>query len=712
MSFIQQIRDKYARVAVIAIALALLGFILMDAFAGKSSMFSGRETTIGKINGKKIEYDAFNRRVAEISKRQGQQGGEIGTEQAVSGLWQQELNDAIMSKQYEELGLTITSKELDQLLFGQNPPQEFRQAFSNPQTPGQWDPGAVRQQFNTIKKSGTPEQKQQLNELLEYLEKQALLNKYTALLTASVYIPKWFLDKRNIDNSQMAKVAFVSVPYTSIADSTVKVTDAEINDYVKAHKKDYELKEESRSISYVQFSANASAADSVKVKSDLMAVKDSFQATNNVKEFLVSNRSLAQYSDTWISDKDMNLQNKDTIFKAPVGAVVGPFAEQGAMLLSKILDKKTQPDTAKVRHILIATATQDPQSGQFVPTRDTLLAKKTADSIQKAIAGGAIFDSVMVKLSDDPSKAINKGVFDSITRNAQLVPEFKDFALNNPVGFKGVVKTQFGYHYMEVLSQRGSSPVYKLAFFALPIEASQETQSQASNDASMFAGTAKDEKSFNDYFEKNLKAKGMTKGVAANLHPMDYNLTGVSGSARDLIKDVFKADKGDVISPSQAINNNYIVAVVADIEKEGLPSANSVRAMIEPVLRNKKKADQIKSKMGTITDLNAVATKFNQPLQPADSVRFGGGGALGYETKVLGALFNPANKGKVCPEAIAGQAGVYAIRVDGTFTGAVENADIEAQRKMMEMQARQQFRSPVEVLQKKADIKDYRAKFY
>ncbi|MDB5208242.1 MAG: peptidylprolyl isomerase [Flavisolibacter sp.] len=711
MSFIQKIRDKYARVSVIAIAIALLGFILMDALAGKGSG-GDRETTIGKINGKEIEADAFTRRVNEISKRQGQQGqGEIGTEQAVNGLWQQEISDAVMGEQYKELGLTITTKELDQLLFGQNPPQEFRQAFSNPQTPDQWDPGAVRQQFNSIKKTGTPEQKQQLNELLEYLEKQALLNKYNALLTGSVYIPKWFLDKRNIDNSQMANAAFVSVPYTSIADSTVKVTDAEINDYVKAHQKDYELKEESRSISYVQFSANASAADSAKVRSDLMAIRDSFQATNNVKEFLIANRSQAQYSDTWISENDLTLQNKDSIFKTPTGVVGGPFTEPGVMLLSKILATKTQPDTAKVRHILIATATQDPQTGQFIPTRDTVLAKKTADSIQKAIAGGANFDSVMVKLSEDPSKAINKGVFDSITRNARLVPEFKEFALNNPVGYKGVVKTEFGYHYMEVLNQRGSSPVYKLAFFVLPIEASSETVSQANNDATLFAGNAKDEKSFNDYFEKNLKAKGMTKGIASNLHAMDFNLTGITGSSRELIKEVFTADKGDVIDP-KLINNNYVVAVVTDVEKAGLPSANSVRAMVEPVLRNKKKADQIKSQMGKITDLNAVAAKFNQQVQPADSVRFSGGGALGYETKVLGAIFNPANKGKVCPEGIAGQAGVYAIRVDATFTGAVENADIENQRKMLEMQGRQQFRSPVEVLQKKAEIKDYRAKFY
>lgn len=707
MSVIQKIRDKYARIAVIAIGLALLGFILMDAFAGRGSTLGGNDTTLGKINGKKIEYDEFNRRVSEITKRQGQ-NGENATQQVVNGLWQQEINDVIMAEQYEELGITVTSKELDQMLFGPNPSPVLLQAFGNPQN---WDPNAVRQRFNDIKKTGTAEDKAQLNELLEAVEKDAMMNKYQALLTNSVYIPKWFLEKRNVDNSQMANAAYVAVPYTSIADSTVKVTDDEINSYVKAHQKDYELKEESRSISYVQFSAEPSAADSAAVRNQMLSARDTFQATGNVKEFLLQNRSLAQYNDAWIAKADLTIQNSDSIFNAPNNVVTGPFVEPGMFLMTKILDRKTQPDTAKVRHILIQTAQPDQQTGQWIPTRDTVIAKKTADSVQQAIAAGAIFDSLMVKLSDDPSKVQNKGVFDSITRSAQLMQEFKDFALNNPVGYKGIVKTAYGYHYMEVLNQRGSSPVYKVAFFALPIEASAETVTEASNAATMFAGNATDEKSFNDYFEKNLKAKGYNKLTAANLRPMDYNITGINASARELIKEVFNAGKGDVLDP-KSIANNYTVAVVTDVQKAGLPTATAVRTMIEPILINQKKADHIKKQMGTVTDLNAVAAKFNQQVQPADSIRFSGGGALGYETKVLGAVFNPANKGKVVAEGIAGNTGVYALRVDNTFTGAVDNAGIEQQRQMLEMQSRQQMRSPVEILQKKAEIKDYRAKFY
>ncbi|MDQ3278875.1 MAG: SurA N-terminal domain-containing protein, partial [Bacteroidota bacterium] len=353
MSLIQKIRDKYARIAVIAIGLALLGFILMDAFAGRGGIFGSRDTTIGKINGDKIEADVFMRRVSEITKRPGFEG-ENGTAQAVNGLWQQEVSNRIMGEQYEELGISVSDKEMDQLLFGPNPPQEFRQAFGNPNDPQSWDPGQVRQQYNQIRKSGTPEQKAQLNELIDYIKQQQLMNKYNSLLLGSVYIPKWFLEKRTVDNSQMVNGAFVSVPYTTIADSTVKVSDDDITKYVKAHQKEFKQDEESRSISYVQFSAAPSAADSAQVRDQMLQLKDSFQRTNNAREFLIANRSLAQFNENYVGKADLNLQNKDSIFNASVGTVTGPFAEQESFVMAKVLSAKTQPDTVKVRHILIA----------------------------------------------------------------------------------------------------------------------------------------------------------------------------------------------------------------------------------------------------------------------------------------------------------------------------------------------------------------------
>ena len=103
-------------------------------------------------------------------------------------------------------------------------------------------------------------------------------------------------------------------------------------------------------------------------------------------------------------------------------------------------------------------------------------------------------------------------------------------------------------------------------------------------------------------------------------------------------------------------------------------------------------------------------------MQSADSLRFNGerNPALGYELKVIGASFNTANQGKVVPEALAGQAGVYVLRVESIGSTPVQVGNLEDQRRTLQLQARQavQYRPPTEALKKTADIKDNRAKFF
>jgi peptidyl-prolyl cis-trans isomerase D len=302
-----------------------------------------------------------------------------------------------------------------------------------------------------------------------------------------------------------------------------------------------------------------------------------------------------------------------------------------------------------------------------------------------------------------------------------MVPPFNDWIFTHKTGETGVVKTPFGYHFIEILSQKGSSPAYKIAYVAKPIDASQETDNNAQNAASLFAGDSRDEKSFNQNWEKNLKGKGINKLTASDIKPLDFAIQGINGTSRKFIKDIFEADKGDVVGPER-VGDSYVVAIVTDISKEGVSSVAHARPAIEPLLRNKKKAEVIKKNIGQVTTLEAASAKVSQQIQTVDSVRFSGANnMLGYEPKVLGAAFNPANKGKVASEPIAGQAGVYVLRVDNTTTIPVETASIEDQRKMMENQTRQRIMSQmqygggnpfIEPLKKSIKIKDNRAKFF
>lgn len=716
MSVIQNIRDKYAKVAVIAIALALLGFIMMDAFSGGGNPFEGNATTLGSINGKKIDYVDFANKVKaqeDMAQQQGYEVNDATRQQIIESVWNTEVNQTLLNEEVEELGLTVGRKELNDMLFGSNPPADLKQGFTDPAT-GQFDALKAQQYFNDLRKSGTPEQKAQMNQYLESLEAQRLAEKYTSLMSNSVYFAKWFLEKQNLDNSLIGTVSYVGVPYTSISDSAVKVTDDEIKAYLNERKDEFAQKEETRSISYITFSAAPTTADSAAALQQVQAQQAAFASTTDPAQFIAQQGSVVEYFNGYLAGSKIQVPNKDTILSLPVGGVFGPYQEGTNYVMAKMIDKRVLPDSVKVRHILIGTA--NPQTGQ--PLIPDSIASRRADSIAAAIRGGAAFDSLETQYTTDQAAHQNKGVMTFSSADIQgpnFAKEFGDFILfDGKAGDKKVVKTQFGYHYIEIMEQKGAEQHYKVAYFAKPIVTSNETDATANNAASQFAGESRDANAFNDNYNKKLKAQGLAKLIATDIKPADYAIPGL-GSSRELVRAIFEADRGDVLQPYR-VGDGYVVATITEVTEEGEVSVEKARSTVEPILRNRKKAAQIKQKIGKISTLEAASGALGQPIQRVDSLRFNGerNPALGYELRVLGAAFNPENKGKVVPEAIEGQAGVYILRVDNTGTTPVMTGTIEEQRMQLQMQARQtmMYRPPTEVLKANADIKDNRAKFY
>lgn len=721
MSVIQNIRDKYARLMVILIAVSLLGFILMDAFSSRSNLFSGNSTTVGKINGHKIDIKDFEERVKQqedMQKAQGNDMGEAGRQNLIQGIWNQEITENLLNDQSEKLGLQVSTKEMNDYLFGANPPQDLRQRFTD--STGNYNAALALQQIRQITNSKRPEDaatREQVANYIESLRKQRAYEKYASLLNNTIYMPKWMVEKQTADNALVARTSYVAVPYASISDSAVKVSDAEISQYVNNHRNDFEQKEESRNISFVLFPTLPTARDTAATRDELAKARPGFDTTTQYAKFLALNSSTMQYFDGLVSKKQMQQPNKDSILAAGVGNTYGPYVDRDQkgnsfLVLSRIVEAHAIPDTVKVRHILISVARVDPQSGQQVPGREDAAGKTLADSILKAINGGASFDSMVTKYSDDPGSKQKGGVYDSIGFG-RMVPQFNDYIFTHSPGQRDVVKTDFGYHIIEVLATRGGSDMaYKIAYLARPIVAGNETENEANTTASQFAADSRSLESFNENFDKSLRGKGLNK-QSAELHEMDFNIPG-AGSSRPLVKDVFKASKGDVL-PVQRVANGYIVAAVTAVNTAGVQSAAQARPVVEPVLRNKKKAEQIKKNIGTVSTLEAVAQKTNQTVATADSLHFNGNNAqLGFEYKVIGASFNPANKGKVVTEPIEGQAAVYVIRVDNVSAAASNAAGIDQQRALLTQDARQRAAQsdPMEALRKAASIKDYRTKFY
>ena len=700
MSVIQRIRDQGAWIIFGIIAIALISFILQDGLGRRGSLFANTNT-IGKVNGQAIEKDEFEKKIELYGRNQPR-------EQLIPQLWNQEVNTILMQQEYDKLGLKCTNKELSEVMFGENSP--LKREFTDPKT-GMFNADQARQAFAQLKKSKNTEQLDQITEgYIKPTIQQTLQQKYQNLLSQAAYAPKWLIEKQKSENGSIASVSYVYVPYSSVSDSAVKVSDEEIVAYATKHRKEYEKDEETRAISFVTFDVAPNAADSAVTVNQLNTIKPEFVAAKDMKTFFTKTSSEMQFYDSYITKNEIKQPVKDSLFKLAPGATYGPYADGNNFVIAKMVDAKQWPDSAKVRHILVATHQQDPQTQQLVRTREDSAANKRMDTIVALINSGKSFDSVCAQFSDDGNK--DKGGVYEYFITSRMVAPFNDFAFGKPVGSKGRVETEYGVHYVEVLGQKGSSPAYKIAYLSRPINVSNETVNTISTAAAQFAATSKTKAQF----EENAKKLNKSATPATDLKENEPNVPGLT-SARQVVRWAYEHNVGDINEQPFEVNagnnnNKLVVAILTAVNKPGIPSAQTLRPQVEMFVKNEKKANNIIESKFKGSSLEAIASASGAAVQKADSLTFSNAfvPGIGNDNKFLGLAFNKDLKAKVSP-AIAGATGVYALRVENNGTKPVTDTDENVKQQILQGQRMAVYRGS-EALKKDASIKDNRSKFF
>ncbi|HXO76167.1 MAG TPA: peptidyl-prolyl cis-trans isomerase, partial [Puia sp.] len=276
-------------------------------------------------------------------------------------------------------------------------------------------------------------------------------------------------------------------------------------------------------------------------------------------------------------------------------------------------------------------------------------------------------------------------------------------------GEKKIVKSQFGYHYIEILDQKNFEPAYKIAYLSRKIETSPETDQAASGLASQFAAESRDAKAF----DANVEKGHLQKLLAPDVAPAEYSIPAI-GPNRQLVKWIYEAETGNVSEPFP-VGDKYVVALLTEINKEGTMSAAKARAQVEPLLRNKKKSEQLIKKLGNPASLEAAASASGGQVLRADSLRFASPYIpnAGREPKVIGSAFDKGLVGKATSPAIPGNTGVFFIKVENVSAVSNPEADLQQQRFMQEQQQRARISNElVDALRKLATIRDDRGKFY
>lgn len=687
MSVIQKIRNKYAGVTIGLIVLAMIGFILMDAFSSRSSSLFGDDSSVAKVDGDKIDYLEYQRRVQEYEILYGssQQGLDDNMraqlqEQAVKDL----VKENLINKEAEKLGLQTTEQEKKEMIYGANPDPAVRayQPFTNQET-GAFDPQYVKlfeQQANQLDPTGKAAA--HWESMKSYIVRNAVTNKYNALFSGGAYVPS-FIMKHNMElQKQGANIEYVSVGY-DLSDEDIKVTDEEMIAYMKEHKGEYTVKQPTRSIEYVSFNVTPSADDTARALDVLVDIKSDFEQASDDESF-VNRNSEESYAGSYVMKNTYMSAYSDSIFNMQVGQVYGPFFENNTYKLVKVTDKKVYPDSVKCRHILIKTQDQ----GQQVLSDS--IASARMDSVVKAIKAGADFNEMVAKYSDDQGSINTGGEYTfPFTQKASLSKEFADFIFENKTGAKDTVKVQnaayAGYHYMEILEQKNPQTAYKLATISKGLYAGDVTENEVYGSASAFASDNANAEAFN----KAVKEGTYDKRVADNITATTFLIPGL-GPSRELIRWAMNAEVGDV-SPVFPVGKKYVVAKLNSVQEKGLMELNdNLRVTIAEEVKMKKKADQIVDQYKGKNSLSEIAAAANQEVMPADSINAATPfvGQVGYEPKLVGYIFNPAVKTNQM-QTLKGQSAVIYFTIKNKYQTSAVDMDstmIDRERQMQQSQ--------------------------
>lgn len=703
MAAIGKIRKHYALV-VIVIGVALLAFVLGDF----GSPRAGKIGPLGEVNGKKINYVDYERKVEELVdiNSMNTNPSEMADLQLRirQSVWNQMVEDAVMEEEFDKLGLNVSTDELNYLVRGPEPHQFILANFSDPQT------GELDRVFldNFLANLNNPElvdarSKNVYLYIEDMIKQETINNKYSNLLKNGFYYPKAFAEKVYKEKAGQYNVSYIAENYKSVADSLVSASTSELKKYYNDHKEDYKT-EETREIIYIDQNINPSEKDRQDLIDHMNKSFQDFQKATNVSAFVAS-ESEVPYNPQWLSENDLIPQVADQIMNTKPGDFITPFEYNKKMTYYKVEDKANRPDSLKATHILISYAQVNPGVSL---TKEQAEAK--ADSILNVVKRDtAVMTKLAVELSDDPSAQSNKGNLGWFL-DGMMVPEFNEFVVDNKVGSVGVVETTYGYHVVKVDDKTAAKPKIKLAEVTRAFVPSEETYKEHYVKMSSFASSVESA----EQLEEAAREEGYN--VKSNIvEKMTQNLGAIKNS-REVIKWSFSDDAAKKpVSKVYEFDGKLVFAAVKNAQEEGYLPFEKVEQRIKPLVLRDKKAEVLKDRMqkakSSNSSLEAIASSLGDEIETAivhgnTSVI----GRYGQEPYVIGVMLG-AEENKVS-DVVAGEQAVYMFTK--TLGSTLEDkTDFTADQDRISNQIGSRINTrAVRTLVDNAKLKDNRIKFY
>ena len=652
MAILGKIREK-SIVLILVIGMALFAFVISGVFDGAGTI---SQEPVAIVGDEEITIEQFSRRVDAVERNTG-----MSNVQAANTVWNQIVTEYSFNQLQEELGLEVGRSHVENFIA--NSPG-FRQDSRFQNALGEFDIVAFTDFINDSKRNNPAVYSQwQLQE--ESIRSTISRQLYNTMIQAGIYHTSFDgKTEHKLENDKIS-ISFVKVPYSSIPDSLVTISDRDNKKYINANAEEYEV-EESRSIEYVVFDETASVEDNLEIENGLKKLLEpqvifnevsqseetlpSFSQTDNVKEF-IAEYSETPYDETYKTRAQLGTY-ANTLFDLKEGEVFGPYKDGNQFKLSRMMDFD-RGGSVKARHILIAY--EGSQSASSDVTRTKNEARKEAYRVLRLVrANGSDFAELARTYSDGPSK--NRGGDLGFFRRGDMVEAFNDYVFSKPTGSIGVVETDFGYHVIEVQEKED---VVLIASVVKKIVPSESTSNEVFRLATEFEIESK-----KNGFSTASESLGYDLRNGSNLKLMDESIPGL-GVQRTIVKWSFEEETSvSDIKRFDLLGGGYVVAELIEKSSAGTSSVEDARNTVESKLMQDKKYDLLRSKYSSDVSLATIAEDYGQSILTSSAINAAAGSIAGAGTEpfVVGSGFSlEMNQTSAL---IQGKQGIFMLEVD------------------------------------------------
>ncbi|MCM1041153.1 MAG: SurA N-terminal domain-containing protein [Bacteroides sp.] len=702
MAIIGRIR-KHAGLAVALIGIAIIGFVVQDAFGRRGQS----APPVAVINGETVSYSSFSADVDQITEQYKRAQGDVKiTEEDMSQIrnmaWQRLVSDMLLNEACQNTGIQVTTAEMNDMYYGKFISPYLYQYFTNPQT-GVYDRQQVMNIINNFDQL-SDQDKVALSELERIIKNERVKEKYNNLAAKSFYVPRALAAFQGGPLASTVTAGYVMLPYSRIADADLQVSKADFKKFYDENRFMFR-QNKSRSLDYVVFDVTPTAQDMAEIESNVAQLYAEFQQETSIPDFVNAVTSGQRFDSLYRSQAEI-FPGWDTLFNAKAGTFFAPRRMGRSYQMAALLDVQMRPDSIQLQHIFLSYTEAGSQSG-----RNKEQSRQLADSLKNVInANPGDFAQLAATYSEDPSAQQNGGDL-GWQRDGYFVSYLNRAILDTKAGTAAVVEAPAGFHVIYVAAK--TQPVKKVlaAVVNIPIEPSAATTKNIYTRANQLLGQCKGKVTGLDSAARQM---GM-QVRQASVTELESNLPGANGS-REVIRWAYNKDskEGTVANQVFEMENRYIIAGLRSInEDEYMPLE---RAMLIPqaeqLVKQEKKAKELSKLLMGGNTLQELASALDIEIDTAFGIRMNSYPMIGnaYEPKVIGEICG-LEKG-VLSQPVQGNAGVYRVMVNDILSAPADPMQINNIVRSTQMQMQQSASSLISsALENAAKIEDNR-EFY